>query len=100
VLPDELEFEFEQTLKEVTENGEMPYLATFERRAMHKASIQTAQENVIDVLVARLEQVHEELVEQSQQIEDLAILKSLLLQASVVESVEAFQQFLENTLAE
>ena len=100
VLPDDLELEFEQTLKEVTEDRKMPYLATFERRAMHKASIQTAQEYVIDLLTTRLGQVPDAIVDRIHQIEDLAILKTLHLQASMVESIEAFQQFLDDTLAE
>ncbi len=100
VLPDKLELEFEQTLKEVTEETKMPYLATFERRAMRKASLQTAREYVIDVLKIRLESVPDEINDRIHQIEDLVILKQLLLQASVVDSIEAFQQFLDNPLAE
>ena len=78
----------------------MPYITSYERDGIRKGSIQTAQEYVIDVLATRLERVPNAIVDRIHQIEDLAILKTLHLQASMVDSIDAFQQFLENTLAE
>ena len=74
----------------------MPYITTYERRGMQ----QQGKEDAIDVLRARFALVPDILVDRINQIEDLAILKQLLLKASVVESIETFQQFLDETLAE
>jgi len=98
VLPTDLEQTFKQSLEQ--EEARMPYITTYERDGIRKGSIQTAQEYVIDVLATRLEQVPDAIVDRIHQIEDLALLKSLLLRASVVESIKAFQQFLDNILIE
>ncbi len=78
----------------------MPYITTYERRGIQQGLRQKGQEDLIDVLTARLELLPETIVDRINQIEDLAVLKQLLLRASVVESLEAFQQFLDEIVVE
>lgn len=102
VLPDHLELQFRHSLQQ--EEKRMPYITTYERRGMQQGLQQglqqKAQEDILEVLEIRFETVPEILVERINQMNDLAILNTLHRQAVVVASVEAFQQFLDQMLAE
>ncbi len=78
----------------------MPYITTYERRGIQKGLIQKGQADVVQVLAARFESVPASIAECVSQIVDLSQLDALLTRASVVESIEVFQQFLDETLAQ
>ena len=98
VSPDEPDLEFEQSLQQ--EEARMPYITTYERRGIQKGLIQKGQADVVQVLAARFESVPASIAECVSQIVDLSQLDALLTRASVVESIEVFQQFLDETLAQ
>ncbi|MFE1747526.1 transposase [Coleofasciculus sp. H7-2] len=92
VLPEELQFGFEETLNRYEEERRMPFITPIERRGIRKGIVQTSRENVIEVLETRFETVPSSIVESVNSIEDPALLKQLLKQAITVNSVEEFQQ--------
>lgn len=92
VLPEELERNLEAEVSRYEEERRMPYITTFERRAMLK----TLRENVIEILDARFEVVPPSIIETVNQLGDLDGLKQLLRRAVTINSLEEFQQLLES----
>ena len=92
VLPEELERNLEAEVSRYEEERRMPYITTFERRAMLK----NLRENVIEILDVRFEVVPASVIETVNQIGDLDGLKQLLRRAVTISSLEEFQQLLES----
>ncbi|MBD2002218.1 MULTISPECIES: hypothetical protein [Cyanophyceae] len=66
----------------------MPYLTIFEEDAM----VQVTREYILEVLETRFETVPQGLSDRINEIDDLALLKSLHKRAITVASVEEFEQ--------
>ncbi|MBD1945708.1 transposase, partial [Coleofasciculus sp. FACHB-712] len=92
VLPEELQFGFEETLSRYEEERRMPFITPIERRGIRKGILQTSRENIIEVLETRFETVPSLIVESVTSIEDPALLKQLHRRAITIRSVEEFQQ--------
>lgn len=88
VLPEELVTSFKDELNRYEEENRMPYITTWERDGMRKATC----ESVIEVLETRFEAVPQELIESLKAVNDLPLLKQLLKSAVTVDSVEEFEQ--------
>ncbi|MEW6496664.1 MAG: transposase [Cyanobacteriota bacterium] len=102
-LPETLERDFQQELIRFEEKNQMPYILSFERRALRARDegiqlgietgiLQKGREAVLEVLRIRFEEVPSSLEEAINQIEDDSVLKTLLRQAITIGSVEEFQQ--------
>ncbi len=76
----------------------MPYVTSIERFAQARGEslgrTTEVRENVLEVLEVRFEAVPETIVEVVNQIEDTALLKSLLRQAITIATLEEFQTLL------
>lgn len=90
-LPEELQQDYKQELKKLEEERTMPFITSFEMDGM----IQGARKSVIIVLETRFESIPEALREAINQIEDLAQLKQFLKSAVRVNSLENFEQLLD-----
>jgi hypothetical protein len=88
VLPRELELSFRAELRRYQEERRMPYITGFEIDGM----VQAHRENIIEVLETRFETVPQGLSDRINEIDDLALLKSLHKRAITVASVEEFEQ--------
>jgi len=77
----------------------MRYVTSIERLAIEEGEIKNSRKNTIDILETRFGNVPESLVEKINSIDKLAILETLFRRAILIESVEAFEQFLEQTLS-
>jgi hypothetical protein len=93
-LPEELEEGFRQEVEQYEEERRMRYVTSIERIGMKKGILQTAREDVIDVLETRFEEVPPSMAEVIQGMEDPSLLKSLLRQAATLGSLEEFEQAL------
>lgn len=87
VLP-RLELSFRAELRRYQEERRMPYITGFEIDGM----VQAHRKNIIEVLETRFETVPQGLSDRINEIDDLALLKSLHKRAITVASVEEFEQ--------
>lgn len=94
-LPESIESEFKQEIRNFEEDLQMPYVTSVERLARIEGLVQKGREDVIEVLEVRFEALPNELVEKINQIEDLELLKTLLRQAITIGSLAEFQGILE-----
>ncbi|MDJ0597624.1 MAG: transposase [Crocosphaera sp.] len=98
-LPESIESEFKQEIRNFEEDLQMPYVTSVERLArqegISEGVLQQKREDVIEVLEVRFEVLPDELVEKINQIEDLELLKTLLRRAITIGSVANFQGLLE-----
>ncbi len=78
----------------------MPYITTFERKGIQKGLQQKAREDVIEVLEIRFGSIPSLMIEGITQENDPETLKRLLRQAVTVDSIETFQQYLNETLTQ
>jgi len=93
-LPPELQISFEEKLTQYQEERKMPLLTNIEQRATKK----TNQQNIIDLLESRFNTLPEKLVNSIKNIEDLSVLKYLLIQTIKVNSVTEFEQLINENL--
>lgn len=99
VLPEQLEQTFETTVIQYEEEQRMKYVATFERnaekrgmqRGMQRGELKRAREDVLDILMARFEQISTEIVHVINTLNNSAMLKELLKKAALTDSLEAFE---------
>ncbi|MEM6754263.1 MAG: hypothetical protein AAF630_14965 [Cyanobacteria bacterium P01_C01_bin.38] len=74
----------------------MRYVTSIERLAkeegVEEGVIKTHRENVIDNLTTRFEEVPTQVVEAVNRIDDVAVLKSLLRRAILVNSIAEFEE--------
>ncbi|MBD2005263.1 MULTISPECIES: hypothetical protein [Cyanophyceae] len=82
----------------------MPYITSIERRAMARGELQgrleSARENVIEVLKTRFEVVPQSMVEVINELNDLSVLKTLHRQAITIASLSDFQGFISSIRSE
>ena len=98
-LPESIESDFKQEIRNFEEDLQMPYVTSIERLAriegISEGVVQKGREDVIEVLEVRFEALPNELVEKINQIEDLELLKTLHRQAITIGSLDDFQRVLE-----
>ncbi len=98
-LPKAAEAQFLREIQRFEEEKQMPYITSFERlgheRGVTEGIIQQRREDVIEVLEVRFQEVPTEVIQKINQIEDPALLKTLLRQAIALGSVEQFLGYLQ-----
>jgi hypothetical protein len=94
-LPEELEYQYEKEIEQYEEVRKVEWLSNFERRVIKKGiqqgSVQTAREDVLEVLNLRFKDVSHSLSERIYQIEDPSVLKELHRKGITASSLEEFQ---------
>jgi len=93
-LPEALQLSFEEKLTQYQEELKMPLLTNIERRALEQGAKQTHQQNIIDLLQKRFGELPETLTQRIRQIEDNSFLKELHLETISVNSLDDFQQLI------
>jgi hypothetical protein len=78
----------------------MPLVTNIERRAIEKTTKQTRKQDISDLLVSRFGNLPENLTENIEKIEDINILKQLLVSTINVSSLEEFAQLVHSNLPE
>ncbi|MBD1928543.1 hypothetical protein H6F74_20150 [Trichocoleus sp. FACHB-90] len=82
----------------------MPYITSIEPRAMARWELQgrleSARENVIEVLEARFEVVPQSIVEVINDIDDLSVLKSFFRKGITITSLSEFWDFINSIRSE
>ena len=100
MLPEELANNFKTELKREEQANIMRYVTSIERLAKQEGrqegKIQTARENVIEVLEVRFGKVSNTIVEKINDINDLSVLKALLKDAIAIPSTDVFSQRLSS----
>jgi flagellar biosynthesis/type III secretory pathway protein FliH len=111
-LPEAAEQEFNKEIQDFEEENQMPYITSVERLArqeglsqgiaegisqgISQGIIQKGREDVIEVLEVRFQEVPTEVIQRVNEIEDPALLKTLLREAIALESVEQFLGYLQS----
>jgi len=90
VLPERQQTNFRDEIQRFEEENRMPYVTSIERFGIARGR----REDIIEVLEVRFEAVPETIVEAVNQINDTALLKSLLRQAITIATLEEFQTLL------
>ncbi len=94
-LPESIESQFKQEIRNFEEDVKMPYVTSFERLARQEGILQKGREVVIEVLEVRFEELPSDLIEKINQIEDLELLTTLHRQGITIGSLAEFQELLE-----
>ncbi|MBN1487566.1 MAG: hypothetical protein JW981_07985 [Anaerolineae bacterium] len=110
ILPPELELALWQELQSYEEGKKMRYITSVERigyqrgvkegieqgmeQGMEQGAVQTAQESIFKILEARFGSSPVMLKAAITELEELTILKNLLVQAATAASLDEFQQLL------
>lgn len=94
-LPQELEQEFRDELRQYQEERQMPYITSVERLAREEGELETLQEVIVNILKLRFNEVPQPLVERLHEINDVTHLKQIYPQAVLTQSLGEFQQSLE-----
>ena len=106
-LPEAAEQEFKREIQDFEEENQMPYITSVERLARQEGIsqgisqgiaegiIQKGREDVIEVLEVRFQEVPTEIIQKINEIQDPALLKTLLREAIALESVEQFLGYLQ-----
>jgi hypothetical protein len=93
-LSDDLQLSFEEKLTKFQEEQKMPLLTNIEQRAIARTAKETYQQNILDLLENRFSNLPENLVQSIKQIDDLALLKQLLIETIKVNSLAEFEQLI------
>ncbi|WP_414551204.1 hypothetical protein [Anabaena sp. CCY 0017] len=99
-LSQDLQLSFEEKLANYQEEQKMPLLTNIEQRAIEKTTKQTLKQNISDLLVSRFGNLPENLTEDIGKIQDIKILKQLLVSTISVNSLEEFAQLVNSNLPE
>jgi len=91
-LPQPLDNSFQTEIKRFEEEKTMPYVTSIERLGIEK----TMRENIISILQVRFTTVPTDLVNATNQIQDINQLKNLLKQAVTIASLADFQQLINS----
>jgi hypothetical protein len=78
---------FKQEFKRTQEEGRVPYITDIELDGM----VINARESIVDVLESRFGTVSPRVSERLETIDDISVLKQLIRQSAVIDSVEEFQ---------
>lgn len=97
-LPEDLERQFDDFVKQYQEKQKMPYVTSFERFAREEGVLQTSREYVVDLLKLRFKRVPQTLVKTIETIDDTRLLSKLFKNAALVESLDSFKQVAEKQL--
>jgi hypothetical protein len=76
----------------------MPFLSTIEEMALEEGAKSTSQKHIILALQSRFREIPNSLIEIINQIEDVSLLESLFVPSITVNSLEEFQQLVNNSL--
>jgi hypothetical protein len=95
-LSPDLQLSFEEKLANYQEERKMPLLTNIEQRAIK----QTLKQNIFDLLVSRFGNLPKNLTEDIGKIQDISILKELLISTISVNSLEEFAQIVNSNLPE
>lgn len=99
VLPEDLEQQFTETVEQYKEARKMRYVTSVERvgikKGLQQGLIEKSREDIVEVLKVRFAVVPNSIVTCIDEMEDLALLKTLLKKAATVESIDAFRDVLE-----
>ncbi|PNW40593.1 UNVERIFIED_CONTAM: hypothetical protein BEN50_14725 [Euhalothece sp. KZN 001] len=101
-LPQDLEVAFEQEIEQFEEETRMSYMTSWERRGREKGrqegkeeGIQEGiQQGIQEILDTRFGEVEESLMNSVREINEISRLKTLLRQATTVNSLQEFQSLL------
>ncbi len=99
-LSEDLQLSFDQKFANYQEERKMPLVTNIERRAIEKTTKQTRKQDISDLLVSRFGNLPENLTENIEKIEDINILKQLLVSTINVSSLEEFAQLVNSNLPE
>jgi len=91
-LPQPLDNSFQTEIKRFEEETKMPYVTSIERLGIEK----TMRENIISILQVRFTTVPSDLVNSTNQIQDIEQLKILHRQAVTIPSLADFQQLINS----
>ncbi len=67
---------------------------------MEEASLKTAREDVLSVLEARFANKPSDYIQKLNKVDDLSVLKGLLMRAATVQNIAEFQQSLQEVTVE
>jgi hypothetical protein len=102
-LPPQLELEFKNKLNQYEKERNMPFLSPIEEMALERgqqiAAKETRKQDIIKILQNRFDNLPDELVKSVNQIDDMSVLENLLLPSISVNSLEEFQQLINENLS-
>ncbi|NEP38959.1 MAG: hypothetical protein F6K25_16545 [Okeania sp. SIO2G4] len=104
ILPPELESNFQSQINQYEEEQRMEFLSTMEELAIERGqqigqeigAKQTYRENILDLLEKRFNSLPETLIKAINEINDLALLKRLLVETISVNSVAEFEELIKD----
>ncbi len=97
-LSGDLQLSFEEKLTNYQEKLKMPLLTNIEQRTIEKTTKQTRKQDISDLLVSRFGNLPEDVIEDIGKIQDINILKQLLISTIRVNSLEEFAQLVNSHL--
>lgn len=101
-LPPPLQKGFQTKLDDYEKELNMPFLSTIEElaieRGQEKGAKETCRENICDLLENRFGSLPEKLMETLKEINDLTVLKQLILKTISVNSLDEFQTLIDAEL--
>jgi len=77
----------------------MPFLSTIEEMALEEGAKLTNQKHIILALQSRFGEIPNSLIETINQIEDVSVLESLFVPSITINSLEEFQQLVNDSLS-
>ena len=93
-LSGDLQLSFEEKLTNYQENLKMPLLTNIEQRGIEK----TRKQDISDLLISSFGNLPEDVIEDIGKIQDINILKQLLISTISVSSLEEFAQLVNSHL--
>lgn len=94
-LPKQFQSGFQREIRRFEEENQMPYVTSIERLTRQEKG----REAILEVLEVRFESVPETLVESLNQIWDDSVLSSLHRQSITVDSIERFQELVNQQVS-
>jgi hypothetical protein len=103
-LPPRLQLNFKTKLNQYEKEIQMPFLSTLEEMALEEGAKSgaksTSQKHIILALQNRFGEIPNTLIETINQIEDVSLLESLFVPSITVNSLEEFEQLVNNSLSQ
>ncbi len=93
-LSEDLQLSFEQKLSEYQEGQKMPLITNIERRTIEK----TRKQDIIKILEDRFDNLPENIINTLNSIDDISVLDELLLTSIKVNSLEEFEQLINQKI--
>ncbi len=101
-LPPPLQLKFKNKLNQYEKEKNMPFLSTLEEMALEKGQEigikEARQQDIFDLLETRFQTLPESLIKSVKNINDLAFLKYLIINTIRVNSVEEFENLINQNL--